>query len=503
MRRLSGIDSLFVSLESPTNLFQVGAVAVLDPATAPPGSPPPHEGLRQVVAGRLERLAPLRRRLAPSPGGLDHPRWVEAAPDLGRHIRRGALPAPGSERELAAYAAEVLARPLDRRRPLWEIHVVEGLEGGLVAGVAKLHHSIVDGIGGTELTAELMDLSPVAPEDPEIEPWRAEAAPRPARLLADALRDAAGRIPLAGRLGLRLALSAITLRERNRQLDVLPPPAPFSGPRSPLAARVGPDRSVGLAQVDRSEVEEVRRATGATVNDVILYLVGTALRCHLAERGELPPRPLVAFVPKSVRAEDDTLETGVNRLSGMLVSLGTDLADPLLRLMTVAEGASVAKDQERVLGEDLFGELAELVPPALLAGAGRIVRALGLTTRWPPFSVVVSSFPGSPVPLYCAGAELLAYHPFGPVVDGAALNVTATSYRDRIGFGLLACGDAVPQVQMEALSRRIGEAMTQLAKAVASVGRPRRPGRARRAPAPAGPPGGPSAPAPSGPPQPA
>lgn len=474
MHRLSGMDSMFLSLESPTNLFQVGAVTVLDPATAPPGSPPPHEALRRVVAERLDRLAPLRRRLVGAPGGLDHPRWVEVTPDLGRHIVRGALPAPGTERELAAYAAAALACPLDRRRPLWEMHVVEGLEGGLVAGVAKLHHSIVDGIGGAELTAELMDLSPVEPKDVELEECRAEATPGAALLLAEAARRFGSRIPRAGRLGLRLALSGISLRQRNRQLDVAPPPAPFSGPRTSLAARLGPDRSVGLAQVDRAEVDAVRQATGVSVNDVILFLVGSALRCHLAERQELPAKALTSFVPKAVSPEAVSLDAGVNKLSGMLVSLGTDVADPVLRLMAVAESASVAKDQERVLGEDLFGELAELVPPALLMRTGRMVRAVGLTTRWPPFSVVVSNFPGSPVSLYCAGAELVAYHPFGPVIDGAVLNVTATSYRDRISFGLLACRDAVPQLQMEALSRRIGEAMSQLSKAVTSLGRPAR-----------------------------
>lgn len=469
MRRLSGIDSLFLSLESPTNLFQVGAVTVLDPATAPADAPLPYEALRRVVAGRLDRLPPFRRRVVKTPGGLDHPRWMEVTPDLGRHLRRGALPAPGSERELAAYAAEVLARPLDRARPLWEIHVVEGLEGGLVAGVAKLHHSIVDGIAGAEVTAELMDLVPLTPPDAEIEQSLAERAPGWMAVLAEAARSSGTRIPHAGRVALRLALSGLSLRQRNRQLDVRRPPSPFTGPRSALCARVGSARTVGMVQVDLADVEEVRQATGVTVNDVILYLVGSALRCQLAEGDELPDKPLVAFVPKSVRTEADALDSGVNLLSGMLVSLATDVADPVVRLMAVAESAGAAKDQERVLGEDLFGELAGLVPPALLAGTGSIVRRLGITTRWPPFSIVVSSFPGSPVPLFCAGAEMVAYHPFGPVIDGAAMNVTATTYRDHVSFGLLACRDAVPPMQMETFSRRIADAMAELAKAVTSL----------------------------------
>ncbi|HZU80988.1 MAG TPA: wax ester/triacylglycerol synthase family O-acyltransferase [Acidimicrobiales bacterium] len=474
MRTLSGTDSMFLSLESPTNLFQVAALTVLDPSTAPPGTPPPHEALRRVIEDRLDRLGPLCRVYAGAPAGVDHGRWVDRRPDLDHHVRRGALPAPGSERELTAMAAELLARPLDRRRPLWEIHVVEGLEGGLVAGIAKLHHSIVDGVAGIEVTAELMDLAPTAPPPrPALSAVDDEAAPGLPTVLGQAVAHAARRVAPASRLSLRMATAALTLRTRNRHVDAVPP-APFSAPRTALAARVGRRRSVGLAHVDRADVEQVRDATGVSVNDVILHLAGSALRTQLRARGELPERPLVAFVPKSTRTASDTLDTGVNRLSGMLVSLATDVEDPVARLCAIAESASSAKDQERMLGEDLFGELAELVPPALLAPGAELARRVGLTTRRPPFTVVVSSFPGSPVPLYCAGAELVAYHPFGPVVDGAALNVTATSYRDRIAFGLLG-GESVPPPQVDRLGRLLQESMTELAKAVANGRRSRRP----------------------------
>ncbi|MDE3086601.1 MAG: wax ester/triacylglycerol synthase family O-acyltransferase [Acidobacteriota bacterium] len=473
MRDLSGVDSMFLALESRTNLFQVGAVSVLDPATAPDGAPAPHAALQQVLAGRLDRLGPMRRRLVPVPGDVDNPRWVEGEPDLDRHVRRGALPAPGSERELAAYAADVLARPLDRDRPLWEIHVVEGLDGGLVAGVAKLHHSIIDGVGGAELTAQLMDLTPEVPAASPSPARGAEPAPGAVAMLAAAARHGPGRALQAGRVTLRMTSRALALRRRNRRPGSVHPPAPFAGPRTSLCAPVGPERSVGMVQVDRADVEAVREATGVTVNDVVLYLAGSALREHLARRDELPERPLVAFVPRSTRGPATSLEEGVNSLSGMLASLATDVADPLARLLTLAESAAAAKDQERVLGEDLLADLAGLVPPAVLSRVGGLTRAAGLTTRRPPFSVVVSSFPGSPVPLYCAGAELVAYYPFGPVIDGAALNITASSYRDRIGFGMLACRDAFPPGDMDALGRHLVESMGELVKTVTAPGAPR------------------------------
>jgi diacylglycerol O-acyltransferase / wax synthase len=464
MRPLTGIDSLFLSLESPTNLFQVGAVSVLDPSTAPENSPPPHEALRRVVESRLDRLPPFRMRPVSVPCGLDHPQWVEQLPDLDRHIRRAALPLPGGERELARYTADVLARPLDRNRPLWEIHVVEGLEGGLVAGVAKLHHSAIDGIGGTEVTANLMDLSPVLAEAQDRPGVETDTVPGPIALLGGAVASAHRRALFTTRLPGRLVGTAMRLRARNRLLGGPPPPAFFSGPRTSLAARLGPERVVGLARVDLADVDAVRQATGATVNDVILSLAASALRVYLEERGELPKEPLRAFVPVSVRGQGDTVLDGVNQLSGMLVSLATDISDPLVRLAAIAEGSRVAKDQHRVLGEDLFSELATLGVPALLGPLGRVMRGLGLVSKFPPFSVVVSSFPGPSFPLYCGGAEMLAYHPFGPIIDGAALNVTAMSYRGQISFGLLGCRDAVPDIDV--VARLIPESMTQLTKAL-------------------------------------
>lgn len=467
MRPLTGLDSFFLSFESPTNLLQVGAVSVLDPSTAPPGSPPPHEALRRVVECRLDRLPPFRRRLVTVPLGLDHPRWVEDQPDLDRHIRRAALPAPGDEPELVRFAADVFARPLDRRRPLWEIDVVEELEGDLVAGVAKFHHAAVDGFAGTEVTANLMDLQPeLAPPGDRCAPGR-DAVPGRLALLGGAAAGAGRRALPAARMAGRLVGTAVGLRARNRLMDDRPPPGPFRAPRTSLAARLGPDRVVGLARVDLADVRAVGRATRATVNDVILALTASALRVYLQERAELPDEPLCAFVPVSVRAGRHSLADGVNRLSGVLVSLATDIADPLLRLAAIAEASRVAKDQHRVLGEDLFSELATLGVPAVLGPIGRVVRGLGLTRRFPSFNVVVSSFAGPSFPLYCGGAELIAHHPFGPIIDGTALNITAMSYRGQVGFGLLGCRDAVPDIDL--VARLIPDSLHQLTKAVAGA----------------------------------
>jgi WS/DGAT/MGAT family acyltransferase len=223
---------------------------------------------------------------------------------------------------------------------------------------------------------------------------------------------------------------------------------------------------VGLGRVERAEVDQVRAATGASVNDVILFLAATVLRNYLAQRGELPGKPLVAAVPVSVRAADDTLDTGVNKLSGMLVSLATTVEEPRRRLAAIRESVRNAKEQDRMLGPALVERATDLLPPAVMTPAAWLAHRTGLMTWRPAFNVVVSSFRGSPVPLYCAGARVLAYHPFGPVTDGASVNITAMSYIDHIGFGLLADGDAAPDV--DALAHQLPEALTELAKETGS-----------------------------------
>jgi WS/DGAT/MGAT family acyltransferase len=469
MRRLSGLESLFVSAETPTNLFHVGAVAVLDPSTTPAGTPPPHEALMQVLAERMHLLAPFRRRLVSVPGGLDHAYWVEEGPiDLHQHVIRAALPQPGGMAELARYAGDVMGRPLDRDRPLWEIHVVEGLEDGLVAAVAKIHHAAIDGLTGIELTANLMDFSPDvhASGAEAMIPQDLDETPSSPALTLTALRRLAGRIPAAAGVLTGTARLASRLRLHGSPAGVDEPsevPGLLDAPRTELGGRLTHRRAVAMASIERESIEKVRAATGVTVNDVILTLTSSMLRGHLDDAGQLPPDPLVAFVPVAVRDQrGKTHDESVNRLSGMLVSLATDTEDPLERLVAVSRSAEQAKAQDRQVGGALFGSIAELLVPLFAGALERVLLALGPVIGWPPFNVVVSSFPGSPEPLYCGGSKLLAYYPLGPVVDGSSLNVTVTTYRDQVAFGLLACEDKVPDI--DSIAGRLHASMRELVK---------------------------------------
>ena len=234
MQRLSGLDAMFFYLETPSNHMHVTGVFVLDPSDAPDGFCFDH--VRSMVAGRLHRAAPFRRRLVEVPFRLAHPVWVEDPNfDLDYHVRRASLPSPGGPAELEAFVAQVVGLPLDRDRPLWEMYVVEGLEGGRQALVMKMHHAAIDGVSGAELTAAWLDLEPSPPEDPDdVDTWEPERLPNEVDLLVDALTQLVGNPLKAMKMARRLMESALHVTEHNRVSAVHPPPSPFERAADPL-----------------------------------------------------------------------------------------------------------------------------------------------------------------------------------------------------------------------------------------------------------------------------
>jgi diacylglycerol O-acyltransferase / wax synthase len=259
------------------------------------------------------------------------------------------------------------------------------------------------------------------------------------------------------------------LAERNRRLreedDASPPPAPFRAPRTSLNGAISPHRRLAFTEVPLDDVRAVRHAFGGTVNDVVLAAVAGALRRLLARRGERLDDALVALVPMSTRAEADTGALG-NRLSAMLVSLATSVADPVERYMAVASGTRLAKEQANVVTEELIRGWAQLAFPALSARLARVAGNLRLFDHVPPlFNVVVSNIAAAPVPLWCAGARLVGLYPVGPIVEGVGLNVTVASYDGTLYLGILGCRELVPEVTV--LASHLTDAFAELAKAAA------------------------------------
>ncbi|MGH9303599.1 MAG: WS/DGAT/MGAT family O-acyltransferase [Acidimicrobiales bacterium] len=467
MQRLSGLDAMFFYIETPSAHMHVTGVYVLEPGK---------DGLsfgsvRDLVSRRLPLAGVLRRRIVEVPLRLYHPVWVEDPGfDLDYHLRRAALPAPGGMHELQDLVSELTSLPLDRRRPLWEMYVVEGLESGRVAVVGKMHHAAIDGISGAETMATLFDLEPHPPRIPIPDPWRPEAIPTEAELLAVAMAALVGHPMRAARTALRIAESVLNVSEHNGQPGVTPPPSPFSAPKTRINQALTPDRGVAFAEMSLDDLKVVRRWFACTVNDVVLGACAGALRAYLSGTGDLPAEPLVALVPVSVRAGDGKDPLG-NRLSAMLTSLGTELPDPGERLVAIAAGMRAAKDQERLIGAEALTGWTELALPGLIGRAARLVSSTRVFDHLrPAFNLTISNVPGPPVPLFFAGSRLVAVYPLGPLAEGAGLNITVMSYCGRAFFGLSACKETVPC--LSELAMLLDDSLAELLALCGGSGRP-------------------------------
>jgi len=454
---MPGLDGAFLSIQSKNSHLHVAAVLILDPPEGKRSLFSPttrYAQIRRVVEQRLHLAPPLRQRALEVPFGLHHPVWVDDPEfELDDHLRRDSLPTPGGRGELDDLVAEVMSRPLDPDRPLWEMVVVEGLADGQTALIAKLHHAILDGVSGASLLGAFLDLGPRARPIPfPTAPWEPEPLPGPATLLRQAATSLA-RQPEVALGALQRGLDALVeVAGHNRRLStegLAPPPAPFSAPRTSLNGNLSSRRRFATTTIPLDDAKLARAVLGGTVNDVLLAGVAGALRRLLERRGEVPDRPLVALVPVSTRPADATTSPGTplgNHVSGMLISLPIDIDDPVQRLAIVTKSTAVAKEQERLTGGRLLADLAEVSPPVVASRAARWATGLGLFKRMPLCNVVVSGVLGPDFALWCAGSRVAALYPVGPVADGVGLNITAMTYRGSVHVGVLGCRRLVPDV---------------------------------------------------------
>ncbi|HVE46839.1 MAG TPA: wax ester/triacylglycerol synthase family O-acyltransferase [Acidimicrobiales bacterium] len=449
MQRLPGFDAAFLALESATNHMHVASLLIVDPAGVSGGWTA--DRVRDVVRDRLPAVPPFRRRLVPVPFGINHPLWADVPdPDLSFHIRRAAVPRPGGPQELADVVADLMGRALDRSRPLWELHVIEGLARGLAAVMIKAHHSALDGVSGSELLVRLLDES-AEPRPPERQAAGGEEpgdsvtgdTVSEAQLIGAAVAGLPGTERLMAAVQRTLATVA-GLRHRNSTSEDPPPPSPFTAPRTSLNVRIGPWRRVAWVRLALGDVKKVTSALGGTVNDVVLALCSIALDSYFADHDEKPDGDLVALVPLSARAGREQAGLG-NRISPMLVSLASGVEAAGDRLRAISAGIAQARAQDRVVQRDLLAGWADLVVPALAVPVARLgSRLLVGGALAPAFNLIVSNVPGPKAPLFLAGARVLELYPLGPVLDGAGLNITVMTYGDYIHVGVVADRDAVP-----------------------------------------------------------
>ena len=468
MQQLSGVDASFLYMESPTTFGHVSSLIMYDPRGTDAAG---YEATKELFAERLHLLEPMRRKLVTVPFDLDHPYWIEDPDlDLDFHIRQTAVPPPGTDEQLADLVARLIARPLDRSRPLWELYVIYGHESGNIAQLTKIHHAAIDGVGGAQLLANILDLEPNAPLRPGEVP-SPEPVPSQEQMLVRGLASLATRPYKQGRLAIRMlrelpsvgkafdwaglakavpepvarAFGASPRTEEDHPVE-LSDTGGLTRPSTRFNNKIGPHRRFAFTTVPLAEVKAVKDALGVTVNDVVLGMCSGALRTYLEKKGELPEESLRCMIPVSVRTEEEANTWG-NRVSGMMAALATDVADPVDRLQVIHEETLRAKESLGALPADLLTDVAEFAPPAIFARASRVMARTAIANRIdPPFNLIISNVPGPQFPLYAGDAEMLSYIPVSAIADTQGLNMTIMSYNGRCDFGLVADRDSVPDL---------------------------------------------------------
>lgn len=370
-------------------------------------------------------------------GGIATVAWAyddDTDVDLDYHLRRSALPVPGRVRDLLEMTSRLHGSLLDRHRPLWEAHLVEGLNDGRFAVYVKIHHALTDGVSLLRLIGRTLS---VDPRDPELRvPWALPARPRTQPTPVSRVQELTGIAKAVAGLGpSTLGLVRAALLEQQLTL-------PFEAPRTMLNVKIGGARRCAAQSWPLHRIKKVKLAAGLTVNDVVLAMCAGALRYYLDEQQALPERPLVAMVPVSLRSEAET-DSGGNMVGTILCNLGTHIEDPAERLRTISESMRRNKQVFAQLPrpQALALSAMNMAPLALAAVPGFV------NSSRPPFNIVISNVPGPAQPMYWRGARLDGNYPLSIALDGLALNITVVSNASNLDFGLVGCRRAVPHLQ--------------------------------------------------------
>jgi diacylglycerol O-acyltransferase / wax synthase len=402
------------------------------------GPAPSHEEFRDHIASRLHLVPRFRQKLRFVPFGQGRPVWVDDPHlNLDYHVRQTALPAPGSEEQLRNLAARIFSQQLDRSKPLWELWLVEGLDGDRFAVVGKSHHALVDGVSGVDITTVLFDVER-EPENPPARPpqWAPRPEPTDLKLLGDALRERATS-PREIARGVRAALRGPrqVLRGLTATGEMIG--AGMSAPSTPFNVEIGPHRRLAFVRAGLGDLKRVKDAHGGTVNDVVLSVVAGALGNYLRARGhDTEGLEMRAMVPVSVRAEEERGALG-NRIAAMMAPLPVGSEDPVERLHLVTKAMGDLKGSGQAVGAEILTRVTDFAPPTIAAQAARLQPAQRF------FNLVVTNVPGPQFPLYVLGREMEAIFPMVPLARRQALCVGIMSYNGQVDFGLVGDYDAM------------------------------------------------------------
>lgn len=472
--RLTAVDASFLHQEGQNTHMHVGAIMTFE------GKPPSIEAFLDHIRGRLHLVPRYRQKLAFPPLQSGRPVWVDDPSfNLDYHIRHTALPAPGSEEQLFNLAARIFSQQLDRAKPLWEMWLVQGLEGNRFALIGKTHHSVVDGVGGVDLTTVLFDISakPTAIANSG-EPWHPSPEPSSSELLTAGIRGLAKTTAKLAERAVKIAThpeaAAGTAKEALEGVGEIVWAGMNPAPETPLNVEIGPHRRLAVVRHQLQEYKRVKDVFGGTVNDVVLTVVSGALGSFLRSRGvRTEGLEMRALVPISIRSEDEHNQLG-NRIAAMRGPLPTYIEDPVARLRVVRKSMDGLKESKQAIGAEVLSSVENMAPPTVLAQASR----LNFSTRL--FNLIVTNVPGPQFPLYVLGHELRELFPIAFLPKDHALAIGVMSYNGELNYGLLGDYDAVPDI--DNLADEIRESLDELARA--ANGRPAgKPVRKKKPPA--------------------
>ena len=453
--RLSAVDASFLYLEQPRTPMHVGSVAIF---RAPQGGVD-YDHLVQVVERRLVQAPRYRQRVRHVPGNLARPVWVDDVDfDVAFHVRRSALPRPGTEAQLTELVGRLMSRPLDHDRPLWELYLVEGLSGGRFAVITKTHQAMVDGVNTIDIGQVLLDATPHPVDGPD-RLWMPRPEPSDVQLVADAVAEAVarpGEVVETLRHAANDAVAQVSRVVRGiGELVGAVLPGGRLAPGSPLNVDVTTQRRFAVARSPLESYRAVRAVHGCTVNDVVLAVVAGALRSWLLSRGEpvTAGSRVRALVPLWTRPDSGPPD---GRVRSTLVDLPVGEPSPTLRLQHIAHAMAEHTTGGRSVRAGTLARIGGYAPPTLHALGARAVT--GISKRI--FNLVVTNVPGPQVPLYAAGARMVEMFPVVPLVQGQGLAVGVTSYDGGLFYGLNGDRDAMPDVDL--LGGMIGEALDEL-----------------------------------------
>lgn len=429
--RLSASDMSSLLAERGPIHVNVGAALILE------GDPPTLDELLEHVESRLALVPRFRQRVQATPLQITNPVWADDPGfDLEWHARHVALPRPGSTDQLRELVGRVMSTPLDLERPLWQLYLVEGLEGGRHAYISKTHHALVDGVSAVDVGTIMLDPNPEGTEMPIPEERWDPDVPSPELLF---VRAATERISTPMRAARKAALGALSM-PRETAGSVMRTAESFAGlaaggptaPRTFLNEEIGRDRRVAFVQTELDALKQARGETGATVNDVILAVATGGLRRLFERRGEAVPDQLVALVPMSIRRSDEHLELG-NRIATLMVALPLSEPDPAERLRLVHAETTRVKESEQARAASLVIEATGWTPPTINRVLADVI------SRQLNWNLVVSNVPGPQMPFYLLGRRMVEVYPVVPLSPQQhALSIGVVSYDGGVFFGITA-----------------------------------------------------------------